>query len=436
MKTLLSIFALAAMACAAQAGDKTVTIAARLNTPVISVRGGQIFVHLTVGTPRFEERRREPLNLSVVLDRSGSMGDERKIEYARKALQKLIDELNENDIFSLVVYDDYIDVLRNPSRVGNKRGLKALIDGIEPRGSTNLGGGMIQGLELASQFVQKGYVNRVVLLSDGLANQGITSPHELNRIVRQYRHRGISMTTMGVGLDYNENLMVGLAENGGGNYYFIESPRQLASIMAKELDYVSSVVCRDAVIELRLGSGVRLKDVVGYEWKQEGEKTVVSLGDLYSDENRELTVELEAPKGSGSIALAEGTIAFQSDKVSAPTKGFAAEARYTEDEKVVEEHRDLTVQAKADVAVSTRRVEKALQALDEGREEDAAAELQEAEAFLNASPAASAQGAGGDALRAQMGRLSSFQDSVKSGDLKKAKKDIQYKNYQLQKNKQ
>src|SRR3990172_4022106 len=315
MKTLLSIFALAAMACAAQAGDKTVTIAARLNTPVISVRGGQIFVHLTVGTPRFEERRREPLNLSVVLDRSGSMGDERKIEYARKALQKLIDELNENDIFSLVVYDDYIDVLRNPSRVGNKRGLKALIDGIEPRGSTNLGGGMIQGLELASQFVQKGYVNRVVLLSDGLANQGITSPHELNRIARQYRHRGISMTTMGVGLDYNENLMVGLAENGGGNYYFIESPRQLASIMAKELDYVSSVVCRDAVIELRLGSGVRLKDVVGYEWKQEGEKTVVSLGDLYSDENRELTVELEAPKGTGSVQLAEGTIAFQSDKV-------------------------------------------------------------------------------------------------------------------------
>jgi Ca-activated chloride channel family protein len=294
---------------------------------------------------------------------------------------------------------------------------------------------MMEGLRLAHTSAGRGRINRVILLSDGLANQGITSPHELNRIARQYRQDGVSLTAMGLGLDYNENLMVGLAENGGGNYYFIEHPNQMAHILSKEFDMMSSVVCRNAVIELRVQGGTRVKDVIGSSWTQNGERVLVQLGDLMNDEQRELTVELDVPRGSGSLTIAEGTLGFESDRVKPSSGTFAAAVRYVDDPKVVEKNRDLEVQGKSEVAASTRRVERAMQALDEGRDEDAAAELKGAREALSASPAASAAGAGGDALRSQIGRLDAFKDSVASGDAKKAKKSIQYENYQVQKNK-
>ena len=109
------------------------------------------------------------------------------------------------------------------------------------------------------------YVNRVILLSDGLANQGITDPHRLQNIARKQRDHAISLSTIGVGLDYNENLMVGLSENGGGNYYFLESSRNLASVLRKEFDRLGDVVAQNVTIEIELGRGVRLLDAIGYE---------------------------------------------------------------------------------------------------------------------------------------------------------------------------
>lgn len=420
----------------AAADDPTVVVTAKLNTPVITVHGGNVILHLGLRSPRFHDHARLPLNLSVVLDRSGSMGDEKKIDYARRALHRLIDGLTGADQFSLVIYDDVVEVLARPQRVSNKARLHEMVDNITPGGSTNLGGGMMEGLRLARGSSGRGRINRVILLSDGLANQGITSPVELNRIAREYRNGGVSLTTMGLGLDYNENLMVGLAEHGGGNYYFIEHPNQMAHILGREFDMMSSIVCRNAEIELRVHSGTKVKDVIGSTWTQTGDVVKVQLGDLMNDEQRELTVELEVPKGSGSATIAEGVLGFESDKVAKPSRSFAATIQYVDDPRLVEQNRDMDIQGKAEVAISTRSVERAMEALDEGRAEDAVHELKAAQQGLSASPAASAAGAGGQALRAQMQRLDSFKDSIATGDARKAKKDIQYQNYQIQKNKQ
>jgi len=441
MKPMIALaLALAAAASTASAGDpyKGMTIDGRLNCPYISYNGGKVYLQITVTAPGIESPHRRPVNLSVVLDRSGSMADEGKIEYAKKALYALIDQLRDEDLFSIVIYDNVIQVLRPAQRVCDKRELKRLVEQVYPRGTTNLGGGMTEGLREVERNLGKEYVNRVVLLSDGLANQGITDPGELQRIARRYRARSISLTTMGVGLDYNENLMVGLAESGGGNYYFIESPRSLASIFRKEFDLLSCVAAQNASVEMTLGRGVRMLDVIGYEYRREGDRYVVPLGDLSSNDRRELTVELEVPEGTGSLTVARGVLHFDGRLGWFERwPSFAATARYTKDLVEIDKNRDLEAQARADVAVSTRSVEHAMKAMDEGRYDEAATEMKGAEMFISASPAVASTGAGGAVLQEQKLRLQSYQKILRdSSDARKAKKSIQYDNYQTQKQRQ
>lgn len=435
-QSLAIILALVAFSVAARSHEK-ITIDGRLNCPFISHNGGTVYLQISIVTPTVESPRRRPMNLAVVLDRSGSMADQGKIEYAKRALYALIDQLQPDDLFSLVIYDDVIDVLRRSHRVSDKRELRRLVEEVYPRGATNLGGGMIEGLRQVERSLDKEYVNRVILLSDGLANRGVTDRHELERIARRYRARSISLTTMGMGLDYNENLMVGLAESGGGNYYFIESPHSLASIFHREFNTLSSVVAQNARIELKLGRGVRLLDAIGCEHRIDKDDYIIPIGDLCSGERRELTVELEVPEGTGTLTVARGLLRFDGKRgwlESWPS--FSTTVRYTRILAEVDRNRDLEAQAKADVALSTRRVDKAMKALDEGRHEDAAMELKVAESSLATSPAAAIAGAAGEAVQEQMLKLQSYQSILKdSSDQRRAKKAIQYDNYQAQKRK-
>lgn len=436
---IASIVGLVATTKAMSFPDKEprITLDGKLNCPYISSSGGTAYLHIFLNTSDVErkERNRRPMNLAVVLDRSGSMADERKIDYAKQALNKLIDQLHSDDIFSLVVYDDVVDVLRYAERVGGgKSNLKRLVSDIYPRNSTNLGGGMIEGFRQVERHRGREYVNRVILLSDGLANQGITDPRELNRIARSHRNESISLTTMGVGLDYNENLMVGLSESGGGNYYFIESPSQLASIMSKEFNSVSSVVAQNAYIELKLGRGVRVLDVIGCETSNDRDVVKIPVGDIYANDSREFTVELSIPEGSGTVTVASGTLRCECSSVAA-RPSFTTKITYTRDVAVIEKNRDLNIQGKADIAVSTRSVDKAMKALDEGRGAEAKQELNAARAAIMASPAASGQGAVSAEVQAQADRLESFNHSLEKDDARKAKKAIQYENYRVQKKK-
>ncbi|MCX6134199.1 MAG: VWA domain-containing protein [Ignavibacteriales bacterium] len=419
----------------ATGSDKGTTINGRFGSSYISHNGGTAYLQICITTPPAENRERQPMNLAVVLDRSGSMADEGKIEYAKKAVRSLMDQLQEGDYFSFVIYDDVVQVLRESRRVSDKRDLRNLLDEVYPRGATNLGGGLVAGLEQVERHRDREYLNRVILLSDGLANRGITSPLELKHIARRYRSNSISVTTMGVGLDYNENLMMGLSQSGGGNYYFIESPNSLASIFRKELTRLSSIAARNASIELTLADGIHVRDVIGCERDHEGKRIKIPLGDLFSGEQRHLTVELEIPEGSGTLQAVKGVLRYEEKRgwfESWPS--FSASLHYTRILADVDKNRDNEIQALVDVALSTRSVDKALRALDEGRKDDAARELKAAQSAMMLSPAAFSKGAGGAMLGEQRVRLESFQKLLEdSVDFRKAKKSMQYENYQAQK---
>jgi len=413
----------------------SVRLDGRLNCPYIGANGGRAYLQLSVVSSEYAPPDRQRLNVAVVLDRSGSMAAEGKIQHARAALRTLIEQLGSDDIFSLVIYDDVVDVLRPAGRVGEKETLRRLVDEIAPRGWTNLGGGMMEGYEQAERYARRGYTNRVVLLSDGLANQGITDPYELGRIAREHRHHAISLTTMGVGLEYNENLMMRLAENGGGNYYFIESARNLAAVLRNEFQRLSCVVAQNARIELTLGRGVRVVDVIGCDRHSDGDRYVIPVGDLYGGDRREFTVELEIPEGSGTTDVVRGTLVYESELADLGRPSFSAHVHYTHDLTEVDRNRDLETQAKADVAVSTRAVDQAMNALDAGRRDEAASVIATAKQALAASPAM--HSVAGGALREQEVKLESYESGVRdiSVDARKAKKSIQYDNYRTQKQK-
>lgn len=417
---------------------QSITLDAKMNYPVISEQGGTAYLQFTLRVPSLhKDFHRKPINLAVVFDRSGSMSDQRKMEYAKKAFAALIDQLHSDDFFSLVIYDDVIDVIRRSKKIGNDKAvIKRMLDEVYPRNSTNLGGGLIEGLRQVERHAGKEYVNRVILLSDGLANVGLTDPAELNKIARRHRNRSISITAMGVGLDYNENLMMGLSESGGGNYYFIEHPNSLASIIRREFEMVASIVAQNSVIHINPGDQVVVRDVIGCEFRNEQRMLTIPLGDLYANDTREITVELTIPSGTGKRSVATGALQFEHSSIINTPPKFSVYVTYTKDYAEIERSRDIDAQGKADVALSSRKVEEAMRALDAGDQESAEMQLNDAKDLISRSPAASAMGAGGESVRMQMEKIESYQKTAKEEtDARKAKKSIQYDNYKTRRNK-
>jgi Ca-activated chloride channel family protein len=263
---------------------------------------------------------RAPLNISLVLDRSGSMSGD-KLRFAREAAAMLVRRLSPEDVVSVVTYASQVNTVAPPARGDAQPGLADTIAGIGPGGTTNLSGGWLKGhehLQRGRTLDERIRTNRLLLLTDGLANVGITSSDQLVGLCRQALERGVTTTTVGFGTDYDEQLLRSMADAGGGNTFYIETPDQAPAVFEEEIEGLLSLAAQNISIEVRPTGDVELvrvhHDVPSHQI--EG-GFALEVGDLYAREPRSVLIEFFAPYLLDSTPREIARIVMRADVLTA-----------------------------------------------------------------------------------------------------------------------
>jgi len=327
------------------------------------------------GLRRERAESRPPVNLVIVLDRSSSMhGD--KIVQAKAAAIEALNRLASDDIFSLVTFDSNIETIIPATRVGDGKSLESKIRRIEPRGMTALFGGVTQGAsELRKNIEDSRYIHRIILLSDGQANQGPRTPEELGRLGAALVKEGISVTTVGLGLGYDEDLMTRLALRSDGNTYFVEGSSDLPHIFAAELGDVLNIVARRVVMKIEFPSEIRPIRFIGRDGSIEGQYAEVTLNQIYGGQEKYALIEVEVParKENTECTIVNAKIIFE-DPISQKTSTLTAQknARFSADEETIVKSANHSVQTEYAKNIVATTEEEVIQLVDAGKQEEAA----------------------------------------------------------------
>jgi len=351
--------------------DRRVLLAGPTQTTVIKIALDAPLMPLT--------DERSPVNLALVLDRSGSMSGS-KIAKAREAAIEALHRLGANDLFALVAYDHEVKTLVSAQRIKYSEGIEAQIRQIQPGGNTALFGAVSQGAAEVRKHSDSNYVHRVVLLSDGIANVGPSNPADLARLGAALLKEGISVTTVGVGTDFNEDLMTQLAERSDGNHYFVESSQDLPRIFAAELGDVLSVVARKVIIEIECPPGVKPLRIIGREGRIKGQKVEVRMNQIYGGQQKYALVEVEVPisQPGQKLELARVDCRYQNALTDIDESSTAvARTRFSQRSEEVRQGASKAVQkAVVENEMAVTR-DQALSLYNAGRKDEAARALRE-----------------------------------------------------------
>src|SRR5665213_127741 len=360
-----------------------------------------------------KKERRTPLNLAVVLDKSGSMTGA-KLEKTKQAAMQLVDRLAPNDIFSLVIFSDHAQVLVPAQKVADKDALKEKIEGIEADGSTALYAGVKMGADQLQEFFSSKRINRVILLSDGLANVGPSSTRELRRLGSDLAERGISVTTIGVGDDYNEDLMAGLAEASDANYYYVQDTEKLPEIFAKELGEMLAVAARDVRIEIVCPDGVKPLGLIGRAEKFDSQKATVNLSQFTSGQDRYLFLRCLVNGDKPEVARVNVNYKDELADGTDQSASGVAKIDFTDDQSLSDNSVNGAVVAQKELMLTAVAKDAAIAQADTGNYQQAATILKAQSAALNGSFAAAPPEVQMQ-IRAETNNLDDFSDRIGGG---------------------
>jgi Ca-activated chloride channel family protein len=344
----------------------------------------QLFADVTlVADPSAQARESAPLAMAIALDTSGSMSGD-KIAQARSAISRLLRDMKDSDDVALVRYSDSAELVQPLARVGSIReSLIARVNALQAGGGTAIPLGLEKALDaLAGEH--SGRVRRVVLVSDGLDSSRAQS----EQLARSSFGRGIVISSMGIGLDFDESYMGGLARAGHGNFGFVNDGPALAMFLKRELEETAGTTVEGASVRVALPAGVRFVRATGADAQADGSGVLLQVGSMFAGEERRVLVELSANMNEGSTGQVYGSASWQRvgsgpGTASIPALALVAVA----DPAQVDRSRDGTVLARAASVTASERQLEASEAYAKGDNRRADALIDQNIAALHAARA-------------------------------------------------
>jgi Ca-activated chloride channel family protein len=267
--------------------------------------GYQATLQVALNTPTDPATlERKPLNLVVIVDTSGSMVEDDRIGYARQGLNLLIDQLDDTDRITLISFASEVYTRWTFAQGLDRPALHAIVDQLRADGATNIYGALDTGMGLLADSWDAERQNRVILLSDGQPTTGVTDTPSILSMASNYVEDGIGLTTVGVGTDFNVELMRGLAEYGAGNFYFLEDPAAVTEVFVDEIDYFMVPLATSLDFEVTPGPAYQLGEVVGTRlWKSDGAVGRVHVPAVFLASRTSASPDPEGGRRGGGSAL-------------------------------------------------------------------------------------------------------------------------------------
>jgi Mg-chelatase subunit ChlD len=244
-----------------------------------------------------------PLNLVLVIDKSGSMADSDKMSRVKASLQAMVARLRPEDVVSIVTFDNGANVLYPASRIGDGHGLRQAIDCIQPGGGTNIHSGLMLGYREAKKNFRQGVTNRVILLTDGIANVGVVDPGRIAADSSECNGQGIDLSTIGVGLDLNNDLLRTLAKSGRGLYHFISDYKDIDKVFVNEVQSLVSSVAKRVQVRIEYGPGLRAEKIYGYSPRYAGGSVSIDLDNMNNGLTQVVMAKFRADSVRGSMPV-------------------------------------------------------------------------------------------------------------------------------------
>lgn len=257
---------------------------------------------------------RSPLNLAVVVDRSGSMEGE-KIAAVRTALSRLIDQLGPADRLAIVLFDDQVDVLWPSSPVTNREAVREVLPMVVARGSTDLATGLAAGYaEVAAHTADFAGLDRVMVLTDAIANTGTTEISDFVSLAQDEAEQDVGLTVFGVGTDLNQDLVLAISALRGGNYFYLSDAETIATVFDVDFDYLVTPLAYDLHFSLVAAAGFRISDVYGHSSSPDGQAMTIDVATVFLSRGHGAVVaRLEPIEGwpAGKAPLASLSLTYQ-----------------------------------------------------------------------------------------------------------------------------
>lgn len=344
---------------------------------------------LSPGQPRL------PLNLSLLIDRSGSMDGE-PLEQAKRACAQIVDLLEPTDVLSVITFGDGADVVMPARRMANKSLVKDYISRIHAGNTTNLYEGLVTSCQQVASVKSESSLNRVLLLTDGEPTAGTRDFPSIIGQVGEQKARGITVSALGFGPDFNEELLTGIARRSGGNYYYVSRPEAIADVFRRELESLLKITARNLRLRVYLPRGVTVRQVYGQQPVYGPRTAEAILPDVEQGAGVLSLWEMEmTPRPAGTYRIARAELLYDDALTGRPEKAAAdAVLDFTTDRTLIASSREPRVEGEAAVAQAARALDKAALAL-RAQQTDPAQALQEMQraktSLLDAGKLAQAQ---------------------------------------------